>query len=133
MTTPFEIKAFLDALGTLGTIVVGFAPASPDAVGIVREYGGGAPDGQFGVAGIKYEHPSIQVEFRGAPFDYAGPRAKAEIAWRALAAVQPGTFAPSASTYLRIRPVQSPLPLAMDDNQRHRIICNFWVEKELSA
>lgn len=129
-----ELKALLDTLGTLGTIKIGNMPESPDAVGILYEYGGLSPDGQFGVAGIKYEKPSVQLVFRGIPNDYVGPRNKSEIAWRFLASVQPGPLGAGINTpYLRIWPIQSPFDLnPMDANLRTLIACNFYVHKELS-
>ena len=130
-----EVKAFLDAIGpgTLGTITIGKMPASPDVIGTLYEYGGLGPEGRFGVTGIGYEHCAIQLVFRGAVEDYASPRTKAETAYRALAAIQPGVLAPGATVYLRIDPVQSPFPLeSPDGNLRVKIACNFYAMKELS-
>ena len=131
MIVLFEIKTFLDILGTLGTLTIGEMPATPDAIGTLREYGGQIPDRKFGVTGIGYEKPSIQLCFRGAPHDYSGPRTKSEIAWKALATVVPGALCAGVSTeYLMITPIQSPFPLGpMDANNRHIIACNFWITK----
>jgi hypothetical protein len=129
-----EIKAKLDALGTLGTIKIGFMPAGPDVMGCLYEYGGLMPDRGFGVAGIQYEYPSIQLVFRGAPFDYSGPRDKAEIAYRYFVTIQPGALGSGVTTnYLKLTPMQSPHPvMAIDANSRHTIGINIRVEKELS-
>lgn len=122
MSSPAEgIKTILDAVGTLGTLIVGDLPASPDEIGAIRQYGGLPSEFGFGVVGIKYEHPSIQIIFRGAPYDLNTPMTRARTAWATLAAVQPG------STYLIIRPQQSPFQLGRDNNQREEVACNFYV------
>lgn len=132
MSLASEIKTMLDALGTLGTIVIGEMRPTPDVLGAIYEYGGLSPEHKFGVVGIGYERPSFQLCFRGAPNDYASPRAKAEIAWRALAAVQPGAIPSGTTEYLTIDPQQSPFSLGKDENNRYEIACNFWVVKEPS-
>ena len=126
-----EIKSKLDSISGLGTIVSGSMPATPHAIGVLREYGGLAPDGRFGVTGVGYERPSVQLIFRGEPFDYSGPRTKAEIAWRALAAIIPGALGSGVSTeYLTVYPQQSPFSIApMDVNSRYYIGCNFYITK----
>jgi len=133
MSALTELKTKLDLLGTLGTLTIGIMPASPDALGCLQEYGGQSPEKGFGVTGIKYEKPAVQLLFRGAPYDYAGPRAKAEIAFQALAAVQPGALCTGVTTeYLTIDPQQSPHPVApMDSNNRHYIGVNFYIKKGL--
>lgn len=129
-----ELKLKLDALGTLGTLKIGFMPASPDEIGVLYEYGGFSPYKGYGVAGLQYERPGVQLVFRGAPFDYAGPRAKAEIAYKYLATIQPGALGATVTTqYLSITPRQAPHPVEMvDTNNRHRIGVNFLVMKEPS-
>jgi hypothetical protein len=134
MSVLTEIQTYLTSLGTLGVIKIGFMPATPDVLGVLYEYGGQMPERAYGVAGIKYEKPAFQHVFRGAPLDYAGPRAKAEIAYRALAAVQPGALGGGVSTeYLMIDPQQAPHPVEpVDVNNRHYIGVNFYAMKVLS-
>lgn len=134
MITELEIKARLDALGTLGTLTVGFMPASPDVIGTIYSYGGQQPERRYGVTGVGYEKPALQIVFRGAPGDYAGPRGKAEIAWRNLMTVTPGALGNGVTTeYLMIDPQQSPFPVeAPDTSNRHRIGFNFYITKEPS-
>jgi len=134
MSALTELKTKLDLLGTLGTITIGFMPASPNVIGCLQEYGGQAIERRYGVTGVGYEKPAIQLVFRGDPYDYAGPRTKAEIAWRALAAVLPGALCAGVATiYHSITPQQSPFPVAPPDaNFRHTIGCNFYIEKEPS-
>lgn len=129
-TTLAELKALLDGLGTLGTIKIGNMPATPDVMGVIMGYGGSAAETGFGVLGAQYEHPSFQVSFRGAPNDYAGPEALAILAWKKLAAVQPGTISAGSAEYLTVVPQQSPFPVAGQDvNQRYRIGFNVYIMK----
>jgi hypothetical protein len=134
MTLLDEIKIFLDLIGTLGTIKKGYMPGTPDEMGMLKEYGGQSPERKFGVAGVGYEKPSFQLVFRGSPFDYNGPRAKAEIAFRALSAITPGALCAGVTTeYLMIEPQQSPHPTEpIDSNNRHNIGINFYATKGLS-
>lgn len=134
MLTPNEIKAALDSLGTLGLLTIGNMPASPDIIGVIYEYGGRVPEGRFGVRGIGYERPAIQVVFRGVAGDYNGPRTKAEIAWKFLAAVLPGQIATGSAEYLTVKPQQSPFPTELPDaNNRIKIGFNCYVTKEPSS
>jgi hypothetical protein len=129
-----EIAAFLQDQG-LGVVQVdlftGTLPNDPPVCGSVQEYPAVPPEFGFGFAGVNFETPGVQVLFRGEPHDYAGPRAKAEAAYRALSAVsaQPlsGTF------YHHIHPQHSPFPLGRDDDQRVMIVCSYLCEKEPSA
>lgn len=131
MITAQEIKAKLDSLGTLGTITIGHMPASPDVVGTIYEYGGREAERGFGVSGIKYEKPALQIVFRGAPNDYIGPRNKAEIAWRYLPTIQPGALGAGVTTeYLMIDPQQSVFPMQPQDaNMRHALGFNIYITK----
>lgn len=99
---------------------------SPDVLGAIFEYGGQLPSGRFGVAGVGYEKPALQVMFRGAPNDYEGPMTKCRIACFALAAVQPGQI----TGYLMISPQQPPHSLGKDTSKRFEIVCNFYITKE---
>lgn len=134
MTPIEEVKARLVALGTLGTIKIGPLPPSPDVICVLKEYAGRKPERRFGVLGIGYEYPAIQVLFRGAPDDYLSPRNLAEIAYRNLASVQPGRITPAIATqYLMVDPQQSPSPiLAQDKEKRHIIGFNIYIMKEPS-
>jgi hypothetical protein len=132
--TLIEIQAKLNALGTLGTLTRGFMPGTPDVIGTLYEYSGMMPEGRFGVRGIGYEHPACQLVFRGAPLDYDGPRAKAEIAYHYLADILPGPLGAGVTTeYLTVKPVQTPFPIKpLDAQNRHYIGFNFYIMKEPS-
>lgn len=131
MSVANEVKARLDALGTLGPITVGKMIETTNLAGAIYEYGGRSGIRQFGVAGIKYERPSIQIVFRGEPEDYGGPRTRAEIAMRNLAEIQVSTL--GSTNYLQADPQQSPFPTQpQDGNKRFYIGFNLYITKELS-
>ncbi len=128
--TVTEIKTFLDELGGLGNIRVGFLDTTPNSLAAIYEYGGFKADGRFGVAGIGYERPTIQIVFRGEPNDYANPAWKARRAYLALAAVQPGVLYAGSTVYQMIEPMQPPFSMGRDANLRFMITCNYMITKE---
>ncbi len=134
MTVLQELKIKLDSLGTLGAIRIGSFPTTPDAIGALYEYGGLRPEGRFGVTGVGYERPSIQITFRGIPEDYQGPRDKAELAFQFLGELTPGALVSGVNTiYLKLDLQQSPFPTQPQDiNKRFHIGFNFYVMKEPS-
>jgi len=126
-----EMYSFLNALGTLGLLKKHAMPDEPDEVGCIYEYPGQHPEGRFGVVGIGYEKPALQIMFRGAPLDPVTPRTKAEIAYRALAAIQPGPQ--SGVQYLTVTPQQAPFAIQLrDEKNRHRFGFNVYLYKEPS-
>ena len=132
-----ELVAFLAAegLGTAGTdLFFGRMPDTPDACGCVYATGGLAPDQGFGSAAVRFESPGIQIVFRGAALDYDTPNANARTAWTSLAGVNPQT-ALTGTTYHWVHATQSqPFLLGEpDEKQRFRIVCNYIVEKEMTA
>lgn len=129
--TANELKTFLDALGTLGMIRVGELDATPDEICCIQEYGGQAASGRFGIAGIGYERPAVQIVFRGLPNDLDTPFTKARIAYLALAAVQPGTLYTGSTVYQKIVPQQPPFALPKDaSSRRYTVVCNYYIDKE---
>jgi Bacteriophage minor capsid protein len=138
-----EIAAKLVALnvGVLGDdLFIGGMPDTPDECVVVYEYGGAPAEKGFGVAGVVYENPSVQVVARGpkpAPgvaTVYTGPRAKAEAAFLGLAAVEATTLTGGTSAfYHEITPQASPFLMRRDDSERVLIAVNFAITKELSA
>jgi len=132
-TTPgLEILAFLTGLGGLGTIYLGIMAATPNTLGALIEYGGLAPDYQFGTVGIKYETPALQLMFRGEPGNYSAPMAKARIAYKALAELQPGTISSGSAIYLTVKPQQAPFSLGQDSNLRYEVGFNLYCTKEIA-
>jgi hypothetical protein len=127
-----ELKDYLDDVGGLGLITIGALDPTPDELGVIAEYGGLQHEARFGVIGIGYERPTIQVLFRGKPHDYATPMIRARQAFQALASVQPGMISSYSNTqYLEIIPIQSPFSLGKDHNERYEIACNYLIKKEL--
>lgn len=134
MSTLSEIADHLatSGLGTVGDdLFYGTMPSTPDACGVVYEYQGAPSELGFGVPGVQFEAPAVQVVFRGVPDDYDGPRGQAELAYRALATVQ--ATALGGTNYLLITPQQAPFLLARDDARRVLIACNYVAEKRLGA
>ena len=130
-----EIRDYLvDLISTgvdLGTIRIGTLDPSPDELGVIFEYGGLQHEGRFGVVGIGYERPTLQITFRGAPHDYETPMRRSRIAWSALASVQPGAISSCHATqYLQIIPIQSPFLINKDHAERFEIACNYLIVKE---
>jgi len=126
--------ATLTGLTVGTTIFLGYMPSTPDAICCIYEYGGQAPEFQFGVLGIKREIPAIQVSFRGAPGDYAAPRTLANTAWVGLARVEAASLTGGTTAlYYTIHPVQSPFLIVRDESNRPIIGFNIYCEKELSA
>ena len=103
-------------------------PTKPDAVVVVYEYGGSASEHGFGIAGVKYENPRVQVVCRGAAFDYDGPRAVAQTIHDDLAKVQATTL--GSTKYLMMTPMQTPFLMRRDDSDRVHIAFNVIVSKE---
>lgn len=133
MTLLDEIAVFLVAqgVGVLGsTLFKGLMPDSPHACVAIYEYGGRPAITGFSKPGIQHEYPGLQVVSRGVAFDYAGPRAKIELAYRALSTVQAQTL--SGAKYLMLRAQQSPFVLERDGSNRVKFAVNFIAEKELS-
>lgn len=132
MSLLLELKAKLDAVGTLGTIKTDYMPEDDEILGVIYQYGGQAPERRFGISGVGYEKPACQIVFRGAPYDSEGPKAKAMIAMQTLMAIEPGALGAGVTTiYLKIDPQQTPFPVTpIDAKYRHKFGFNFYIMKE---
>jgi Bacteriophage minor capsid protein len=117
--------------GDAPVILKGSMPASPSRVLVVRPYGGPPSDLGFGVDGIQFEYPGLQMVSRGEPNDYVEPLQRLERAYQAGAKVQARTL--SGTYHLLWSPQQPPFPLDKDENGRFIFVCNFIVQKEPSA
>lgn len=130
-----EVAAFLasEGLGTVGTDLFSTEmPATPNACGCVYESGGSAPDMPLGSSTPRFENPTVQVVFRGAPDDYTGPRVKAQSAFDAMIGISADQVL-SGTKYLQVLALQQPFPLGgKDGNKRWKIVCNFLIQKEPS-
>ena len=117
------------AIGT--DLFLGHMPDTPDVCSSLRETPGAPPEGGFGVAGIKFEHPSAQYVARGAKDDEQTPRTKAESAYTKLAEIEAEDL--SGTSYLLVEPLQSPSTvLGPDEKGRPRVSFNVAISKELS-
>lgn len=127
-----EIVAYLDtqlAGYTAGTnLMAGEMPQDPAVCIAVYETAGIAPTYGFGQAQPAFRSPGITVVVRGAVEDRSGPRAAAELAWKALAAVQAQTL--SGTFYHWINPLQEPFPLKRDESKRQLFTFNCLCERE---
>lgn len=128
-----EIGAFVASAcsRTVGTdLFKGLLPTAPDVCMAIHEYGGTEPDMVFHRATIAVEHPRVQVVVRGAPHDYATPRAMAELAYRAMAEASAQVV--SGTRYLQMRPLQPPFSMGRDEKSRLLIGFNAQLDKEPS-
>jgi hypothetical protein len=127
-----EIAIYLRTLSpSLGTIKVDELPASPYTLGCVNNTGGSAPDKGFGTAGVRFEHPTVQVLFRGEQGESEAPRLKAMQAHDALAAIQAEAL--SGTFYHEATPMQPPFRIAKDANNCVVWGFNVYIEKEPSV
>jgi hypothetical protein len=103
---------------------------APDVCAALYEYPGLSPVYTLGDAAPALERPRVQLAFRGAPRDYEGPRATAELAYQALAATANTSL--SGTRYLEVTPLQPPFLLRRDELSRPVIGFNVQISKELS-
>lgn len=127
-----DIGTFLAAngCGTVGTTLwEAQMPADVDAGICLSEYGSEEPEYTLHVSGVHIEHPRFQVYCRHT--DFVTGRALIETAYRALATIVNQTL--TATTYLRVEPLQSPFQVnpPQDAQGRWEFLCNFRVEKAL--
>jgi len=119
----------LNGIGVRGTdLFAGEIPAHapPTVIGLL-ETGGGPPQFVHNQNQRLTEAPSFQVLVRSV--DYETARQKCEAIVRALTLRNQIL---SGVRYLSILPVQSPIDLGRDGNERHKVSCNFEVIKEPS-
>lgn len=121
---------FKSVLPTIGTIVLGTLPAAPNRVTALREYSAAPADPGFGVDGVQFEYPGLQVLVRGEPQDYAEPRARIEALYQAGAKVQVKTL--SGVQHLMWLAQQSPFLLERDEPNRFVFAVNFVCQKRPS-
>jgi len=131
-----ELGVYLAAqgVGTVGTdLFLGGLPDAPPACVAVLETGGMASAKAMRAApgSPVAEQPGFQVIARGAPFDYEGPRAKAQLAYRKLDGL--GTSVLSGTRWFWVTATQSPFLIQRDENERVWIGFNVLAAKELSA
>lgn len=128
MSTASEIADYLQTQLSIATVYVDFLPPEEPHVALaVFAYAGAPSVGGFGVAGIAFEYPGIQIQARGARDDHDAPELLCNQAWRKVAEIQGMTL--GSTYYLMARSVQSPAKLLTDDKGRHVFAASFNVEK----
>ena len=132
-----ELAAYVATLG-LGTVgtsihIATMPETDPSSTSgtmcAVYEYPGLQSDLGFGDTGVKHSNPSVQVVFRGVPYDYASPRSNAGVAWDGFAGVQATTL--SGTYYYLIRPSEV-FRMKVDEQHRHYLAFNCQVMKDPS-
>jgi hypothetical protein len=99
------------------SIFLNWMPDAPNTVIVLYTYGGQPGEGGFGFAGVKDEHPGVQVQVRGANGDSSGPEILIGKVYRALAEIQGKTL--QGTTYYYARPQQSPFLSIVTRKLRH--------------
>lgn len=126
-----HIKTYLAAVSpTLGSLYTTEMPESPDACMSILSYAGRPAETGFGVAGIQYENPGVQLKTRGVADDEDGPHDTLYRAYKELAKVQAVTL--SGVRYLWVSAQQAPYKLEVDGAGRIIYCCNFICRKEPS-
>ena len=134
MSTATEIIAYLISQG-VGTAAgtdwfIDVMPNTPDVCQVAYNTGGPAPVRDFGSATFSREYPTLQLRFRGAPGDSAGPGARAQAAYEAVAGIMAVTL--SGTYYYLADPAQVPFILRKDERDRVEWVFNLNTEKEVS-
>lgn len=132
MSMTDELGAYLEAMGvgTLGVdLFLAGLPDEPAAAVALTEYGGEQPTFAHGAPGVNTERRRFQLVARAETESAA--RAKAEQVNAVLVGIR--NQALSGTWYLGVYPLQSPFPLGADGNGRPRYVCNYQVEKAVSA
>lgn len=121
-----HLTAYLqgEGLGTVGAdLFYHHRPATPDAVTVVRRYGGPAPTRTHD--GATYERPRLQVSCRAT--NYADAVAQAERCATALGRLTNRVL--GGTRYLSATQLGPVLPLRAD-NGREIVVLNVEIEKE---
>ena len=123
-----DIKQALVTGGlTAGDIFLGQFPSSPDAVIVVLETGGDAPEQVMGGT-VVMEKPTVQVIVRNARYEYAAATVTARTVFTILKFAIQQTI--NSTVYHKIVAIQQPFPIGVDDNERPQISCNYEVWRD---
>lgn len=131
-----ELGQYLEAegLGVLGTtLFLGGLPVdapniqTQDAIAALVETPGFPAEYVHDVVPPSREMPVVQLLVRGAPYDYAGPRAWGQQIWGALGSIR--NQALSGTFYLGVRPIQPVFKLRDDDFARPIMTAQFRIDK----
>lgn len=134
----------MSVLDELGTYLVGagvvtakgtdlflnYIPDSPSTCTVLVRYEGAPAEQGFGVDGIQYETPGVQVRCRGEEDDEGAAETQAAAVANALAKIQGNVL--SGTQYLMVRVLQAPFELERDENDRPTWAFNIHAQKEPS-
>jgi hypothetical protein len=109
-------------------IFIGVFPEDQRATAIALYESGGAPPVYTYGSSPLVERPTVQVISRSS--SYATARTNATTIYNILAAVEDATL--SGTAYTRVTPLQSPLDMGNDADDRQLISCNYMTEKAVS-
>jgi hypothetical protein len=120
---------------TAKVIAIGTLPSAPDKVVCLREYSAAPSELGYGVDGVQFEYPGLQMLARGEPGDYSEPRVRLERTYLAGAKVQAVTLtgATGSAYHLVWLPQQAPFLLDRDESNRFIFAVNFIVQKRPSV
>jgi hypothetical protein len=100
-----------------------------DAIMALVETAGLPPFHVHNIQAASFEQPTAQIIVRGAPYDYAEARTRAQAAFLALDGLSNVTL--SGTFYLFVQALQSPFSLHMDQMGRPVIVFNIRCAKAL--
>ena len=114
--------------GTAPRLFYDRLPDTPDYCMALIETGGTAPDMGYGIAGIQFEKPGVQMVTRGVKDDAQTPRTLIQSGFSKFSEIRAEAL--SGTTYLTVLPSQSPFSLTPDEKGRPRFSVNFAIDKE---
>jgi hypothetical protein len=115
---------------SLGLLVKNTMPADPDKVLVLRPSGGAPGEFGFGVPGLLFENPGLQLFCRGEADDEVEPLGRIRRAYLELCKIQGMILPPSNVRYLMLRPQQAPFKFQTDPSRRVEFLVNFLIEKD---
>ena len=129
-----ELESYLVAQGVAaaGVIFQDWMPDKPDVCLVIYAEPGAAPSLGFGIPGIQFESPNVQIVTRAKQLDPLTAETASWAAFDALVKIQGTTL--GATDYLIALPQQSPSGsvLGPDEKQRPRFSFNITMRKEPS-
>ena len=121
------LKTRIETLAITGwTVDLSYMSDDTDKRIAVYEYQGRPADHGFGVPGMQFVRPGIQVVVRSSALDYAGARAIAELVFQDFPKIQATSI--SGNYVTMVQPLQAPFYLRRDDRQRPYVVANYIFE-----
>lgn len=124
---------FRNVTPSLGTIATEEMPDSPDEILILSGYNAGRSELGYGVDGIQFEYPGLQLRARGIPKAKREPITRLERARQAAAKVQAMTLNGDGGPVRHLLWIPEGIFLLDTDSKERRIYaCNVIVQKDPS-